>query len=191
MKTKKAKISVAIILLIVVLPTSILLTMSLKKVSYIMTINKPDNIVVYYNNETTNKVFTPDDCEYNEIYSLIVAGCKKSVLTAFIDNDLSNSVKVQQVEQSKIKFKNLIVNFSYVHPQVVQLQNKNYLINGQNYWYQNLIFTLSAEDDFKFNDVAIIVPESSINYNGPFDYSLKYKVYSNWHKNYNYVKTLF
>ncbi len=191
MKTRKTKISIAIILLIVIFITSALLTMSFVKVSFIIPISRPDNIIVYYNNETTNKVFTPNDYEYNKIYSLIVSGCKKPILTALFDNDLSNDTKVQQIGQSNIKFTNIIINFSYDKPQVVQLKNKNYLLEGQNYWYQNLIFTLSSDNKFKYNDVAIILPESSLEYSGPFAYSLKYSIYSNWQKSYNYVNTLF
>jgi hypothetical protein len=74
---------------------------------------------------------------------------------------------------------------------VVRLKNKNYLTNSENYWYQNLIFTLRADDDFKYNDVAIILPESSNKYLGAFSYTLKYEVYGSWHKCYNYAITLF
>jgi hypothetical protein len=154
-------------------------------------INKPDNIIIYYNSEANNLVLSSTDKEYDKIYSLIVKGCKKSVLSAMFNNELSKKVKVQEVEQSKIKFSDIIINFCYNKPQVVRLKNKNYLTNGENYWYQNLIFTLRADDDFKYNDVAIILPESSNKYLGAFSYTLKYEVYGSWHKCYNYAITLF
>lgn len=191
MKTRKTKIIVAVVLFLVCIVTSVLLTMKFNKISYMMNINKPDNIIVYYNSQSNNKVFSPKDKEYENIYSLIVNGSKQSVLSAMFNGELSNNVYVEKVDSSEIKFNTIIINFCYNKPQVVQLKNNDYLDNGRNYWYQNLIFTLDSNNNFKYNTVAIVVPESSVDFVSPFTYSLKYNVYSNWNKCYSFAKNLF
>ena len=191
MKAKKIKIIIASVLLAVVLIASTLLTMTFNKKSYMMSINRPDSIIVYHNDASKNIVFVPQDKEYNKIYSLITDGCKKSVLSAIINNEISKDVYIEEVDASEIKFNTIIINFCYNKPQIAQLKNKDYLIDGQNYWYQNLIFTLSNDSQFKYSSVAIIVPENDLNFVGPFNYTLSYKVYSNWSKCYNFSSNLF
>ena len=69
-----------------------------------MSINRPDSIIVYHNDASKNIVFVPQDKEYNKIYSLITDGCKKSVLSAIINNEISKDVYIEEVDASEIKF---------------------------------------------------------------------------------------
>ena len=66
-KTKKIKVIVAIILSIVALIGGTFISVSLIKTSHIMKFNTPDKIIVYYNSNTNNIVFEPEDIEYHNI----------------------------------------------------------------------------------------------------------------------------
>lgn len=191
MKTKKAKIIVVTILLVVTLLGATFTALSFNKVSYAPSFNKPDRIIVYNQSSSSNIVFEPADKNYNTIYSLMLSGCKKPILPAILAGDLSKNVKVHHVENSKINFKDIVINFVYDTPQIVRLKNKTYNNNGKNYWYQNLIFELFDENKFEYNNIAIISPESSIDYISPYTYSSYYQVYSNFNDCYEFSKKLF
>lgn len=191
MKTKKIRIIISVILLCVAVITVCLVTLTLNTVSYNMHINKPSQIIVYYNNEYGNIVFEPTSNEYSKIYSLLIDSYNQPILKAFVSGDLSKNVKVVENQSTKINFTGIKINFVYDSPQIVKYKNKLYTNNDDNYWYQNLIFDINNADKFQYNNVAIIPPSSSKYYIGQYNYSLHYKAYSNFNNVYNYTLSLF
>lgn len=190
-KTKKIKVIIACILTVVTIVTIGLVSMSLNKVSYMMKINKPSRIVVYYNTETGNKVFEPQDEQYTKLYSLIISAHKQTILHSISSNNLGKKVKIESVDNKSFDFIGIKINFVYDSPQVVNYKSKMYTLNNQPYWYQNLIFEISNDNQFKYNTIAIIPPVDSSYYQGTYNYSLQYKTFSNLNNTYNYALKLF
>ena len=184
-KTKKIKIISILILLIFAIISIGVLTMSLNTTSYAMAFNAPAKIIVYYNEEVGNQVYERDSAQYHEIYLSICSAYKQSTLKAFINGDLNKSVKVEHGDNTSINFDGIKVNFVYASPQSVKLKSNVYLNDGESYWYQNLIFTISDVDKFQYNQVAIIPPINDDNYINQYTYSLSYKAYSNLGKTYD------
>lgn len=188
---KKIKILVAVILTLVAMLTISLVAMSLNTTSHCMKINAPDRIIVYYNSVSQNKVFEKDSVEYNQIYSSIINAYQQTVLEAFVNSSLFKDVKINTPLNCEIDFDGVKINFVYDTPQAVKYKNKLYEKDGQNYWYQNLIFDISSADKYQYNDVAIIPPETSNYYTSPYECYLKYSAYSNFDKVYDIVLNMF
>ena len=189
--TKKIKIIISIILTSVVVISSTLVILYCNTISFAPKINKPDQIVVYYNNAYTNIVFEPNDKTYDEIYSSISRGCSKRVLSALFSNSISNKAKVESHDLQNIKFDGIRVAFLYNSPQVVMLKNNIYIDGENSYWYQSLIFSISNNNSYTYNTIAIVPPENDSNYVSSFSHTLSYMVYSNFHSTYNKCVALF
>ncbi|MBQ7881033.1 MAG: hypothetical protein IJ358_04250 [Clostridia bacterium] len=189
--TKKTKILIATILIIVTFTTISLVALSLAKVSHCMDINAPSQIVVYYNKSSTNIVFEPNDEEYKSIYSSIKKAYKQPMLKALVDNKLFKDVKIIENDNSPINFKGIKISFVYNTPQVVKYKSKLYNHNGENYWYGKLIFDITQDDAYQYNTVAIIPPENSNMYVSAYSYSLYYSGYCNFNSVYNNALQLF
>jgi len=179
--TKKIKISTAIIsIAIIILGT--LLSLILIKKSYYMSINVPDRIVVYYDSNSNNIVLEKNDKNYNRIYSQLIKSYKQPILSALFNNSINKDVKLVEDINGKVEYKGIIITFIYDSPQAVKLNKKVYDYNGEVYWFQNLVFTISNANKYQYNSVAIIPPENSINYISPYNYTLSYSAYSNFYK---------
>ena len=188
-KTKKTKLLIAIILSIVLFVGAVITCLSFIKTSYAMKFNKPSRIIIYYNSEIDNIVFEPQDDEYKNIYSLMIDGYKQPMLNAIFNGELYKGVKVITHENLKVDFSGIKINFVYDTPQIVKYKTKEYINNGENYWYQNLIFDINNTNKFEYSNVAVITPENSVL--AGYNYSLHYKAYSNFHNVYNYILNLF
>jgi len=188
---KKAKIISSIILIVVIGIATTITLLSVNKISYAMYIDKPSRIVVCYNAETNNQVFSPGDDEYNKIYNLIMNSYKQPIIKAFVSGDLNKKVKIQHVEQSTIEFDGIKVNFVYDTPRAVYYKKDIYTSNGESYWYQNLVFNISNANKFSYNWIAIIPPETSSHYIDNCTYDLQYLAYSNFSNCYNYLNKKF
>jgi len=191
MKTKRIKIIAICIIAFVCVAATTLVVLSLNSISYAMTFNRPSSIVIYYNNEAGNQVYEPNTKEYELIYSSIVNSYKQNSLQSIMTGSLNNKIKIETTSNTTIKYSGILVRFVYNTPQVVKYKESNYIHNNTNYWYQSLVFTINNYDSFDYNSVAIIPPMSSNDYLGENNYSLQYKVYSNFNNAYNELIKLF
>lgn len=191
-KTKKIKIilSVSILLIFTIIVGSILI-MSFNTISYAMAFKAPAKIIVYYNEQLGNQVYDAGSAEYNDIYSSICNSYEQSVLKAFVNGELNKDIKIKHTDKTAIDFTGIKVNFVYNTPQVVKYKNSLYSNNGTNYWYQNLIFTISDTNSFQYNTVAIIPPVNDRDYVNQYTYSLTYNAYSNLGKTHTMLSEYF
>lgn len=189
--TKKIKIIISTVLLIITLITIALVALSLNTVSHCMDINAPDRIAVYYNNEYTNKVYSKSTEQYDAIYSSILNGCNQKILPAIASGSIFKDVKIKRHNATQSNFNQITINFIYDTPQVVKYKSKLYNNSGINYWYQNLVFHVTATNKYQYNTVAIIPPENDINYINYNSYCLHYEVYSNFAMSYRSASNLF
>lgn len=187
--TKKTKI-IALLSIIIVIFT-LLVILSLTTISHCMKINVPNRIIVYYNDETTNKVYENNDEQFNIIYSSVIKSYEQSTMASILNGKLFKDVKIIHSENSVVSFDAIKVSFVYDTPQVVKCKNKLYSHNNENYWYQTLIFDIPLNDKYSYNTIAIIPPFSSNEYVSPFKYNLSYIAYSNFSKTYKIVTKLF
>lgn len=185
-KTKKIKVIVAIILSIVALIGGTFISVSLIKTSHIMKFNTPDKIIVYYNSNTNNIVFEPEDIEYHNICKMINNAHKQTVLTSIFNGQLFKDVEIVEHDFKKIDFKGLKVCFIYNSPQIAKLENK---IHPSHIWYQTLMFEISSEDKFNYNTTAIISPKN--NGANQSNYISHYVSYSNLSNLYDYLINMF
>lgn len=184
MKTKKIKILVSVILILVAIVASGIVAACTTKVSYAMGIPKPDRIVVYYNSSSNNMVFERDSDDYGNIYNSIIGSFKQRTIVSFVNGNLSKKPKIVE-HASSVDFDGLKVNFVYDSPNVVKQKNNLYIIDGEECWYQSLIFDISSQNKYQYNSIAIIQPDNT------FDYSVIYKAYSNFGKCYDDLIKLF
>lgn len=187
--TKKTKL-IALILTIIIIFT-LLVILSLTTMSHCMKINVPNRIIVYYNDETANKVYENDTEQFNNIYSSVIKSYKQSTIASIINGKLFKDVKIIYGENSVVNFDGVKISFVYDTPQVVKYKDKLYSYNNENYWYQTLIFDIPLSDNYAYNSIAIIPPFSSNEYVSPFKYNLSYRAYSNFNKTYKIVTKLF
>lgn len=184
MKTKKIRLIFSIILAFTLLVGTLIIVASTNTISYSMNISKPDRIVVYYNSSSTNKVFEPGDEQYNQIYSWITDSFEQKIISAFIKGELFKKIKVTKTSSS-VDFEGIKVNFVYDSPNAVKIKENIYLNNGEECWYQSLIFNIHSQHKYQYNNIAIIEPGNT------FDYKVSYKAYSNFSKCYNNLLRLF
>lgn len=189
-KTKKIKIIATIILSLVAIITIGLIVLSTKTTYHGIDFCRPSQIIVYYNSETNNVVFEQGDEYYNKIYNSIVDAYKQPILSAFLSNKLFKDVKIVKNDATAIKFDGIFISFVYDLPQAVKYKNKMYIDGGETYWYQTLIFSLSHNNKFQYNQIAIIPPENSNKYVDKYTYSIHYKMYSNFKSTYSLVNNI-
>ena len=192
MKTKtKIKVLVAVILLVVTIITIALIGLSLNTVSYGIAFNAPDRIAIYYNKQSTNKVFERGTDEHEQIYSLVLDSFEQPILKAITSGTLNKKVKINENEPSSINYKGIVVHFMYDTPQVAKYKTKTYTNNGVNYWYEGLKFNISGNNKMQYNIIAIIPPENSVDYVSSNDYVLHYSIFSNFNSLYNNALEIF
>ena len=189
-KTKKTKIIAGVILLLVAVITTLLIIISVKTTYHGIDFNKPSRIIVYYDSQTTNAVFEQGDECYDKIYNSILDGCKQPILSALFSNKLFKDVKIVKNNATEIDFSGVKISFVYDLPQAVSYKNKIYTNNGETYWYTTLIFNVTDTNKYQYNHISIIPPEDSNNYNGQFNYSLHYEIYSNLNSTFKLVNSI-
>ncbi|MFQ6724169.1 MAG: hypothetical protein ACLRFE_02415 [Clostridia bacterium] len=189
-KTKRTKIIISIILIFVAVCTAILLTLQFNNISYLPNINKPSRIIIYYNSEKNNVVFEQNDEEFNLIYSSLTKAHKQSLLNATFNGELLKKCRIIENDPSSISFEHIKLCFDYNLPQSLKLKNDLYSYNNNVYWYQQLIFDIINNDDFKYNSIAIIPPSNSPYYVDQFTYTLQYLSYSKLDNAYNIINSI-
>lgn len=191
MKTKKIKIIIAIMLSLVAIITSVLIALSLNKVSYYSNIEKPSRIVVYYNAQHNNIVFAPGDEDYEKLYSLLTASYKEPILKSLFNGRITNKAKIFSSTKTQINFDGINVAFVYNSPKVLKSNGKIYTVNNNDYWFKTLVFNINDNNQFAYNMVAVIPNENDVNYLGEFAYNVGIKACSNFSNLYNYCYQLF
>lgn len=189
--TKKTKILIAIILLLVTAITTSLVVLSTTTISHCMQINAPNRIAVYYNSESNNKVYDSDTEQYNVMYNAILDGFKQTTLSSLLNKQLFKDVKIKSVSSTEIDFSGIKIVFMYNNPQTVKYKKKLYSHNDKNYWYQSLIFNITDYNGFKHNTIAIIPPSEDKSFVSYFNYNLYYQAFSNFKNVYNIALDLF
>lgn len=188
--TKKIKICIAAITLVVII-LGLLLASLLIKTSYCMPISAPDTIVVHYNDSSNNIVFEKGDKNYNKIYEQLSKSYKKSIFTAFIKGELNKDPKISASDIEELDYSGINIAFVYDSPQIVKTKSGTYTRNGEVYWYQTLVFNIVENDRYQYNSIAIIPPYDSNDYISPAHYTLTCKAYSNFSKLYGTANKLF
>lgn len=189
MKTKKIKILV-VALLILFSICSVLAVLSLNTTSYMMQLDPPTKIIVYYNGYSNNQVFTSTSDEYHTIFNSIKSAHKQNSFKALFKLDLIKDVKVNHCEQNTINFSGIKVEFEYSSPQPLKCKNSIYTKSYESFWYQYLVFDINNYNDFNYNFVAIVPPISSLDFINRQTYTMYYQSYSNLAKTYNYLDNL-
>ncbi len=190
-KKNKVKIIISIVLISVALLTTLLVTLSINTTSYSMAINRPNQIIIYHNNSATNKVYEPSVKEFSQLYSLFNKSFEQKILPAILSGELNNDVKVKQ-SAGEIKPGNVCIALMYNVPQVLKLEKDLYKdTNGENYWYQSLIFNVVNKDNYQYHSIAIVPPNDSTEFISNFNYNLYYEIYGNFNQLYNYALELF
>ena len=151
-----------------------------------MEFNNPDKIIVYYYSQTNNIVYKPGDDEYQAICTMIHDAHKQTMLTSIFNGQLFKDVNIVEHNSQNIKYDGIKINFVYNMPQISKLKNKIY---SSHIWYHNLIFEISAEDNFIYQSTAIISNKN--NDVEMLSYQSHYLTYANYNCLYNYLKNIF
>ncbi len=184
MKTKTKVI--VIILSAFICVSTIFVALAFSDVYYMMEIDKPSRIVVYYNDFSNNIVFENGTNEYNEVYTLMCKAYRQPTLKAITKSALSKNPKVEVGDIREVNFKGLKVGFVYDNPQAVKSNKDVYLIDGETYWFGSLIFDVVDIDKYQYSSVAIIPPIDNENFELN-EYNIEYLAYSNFNDLYNYL----
>lgn len=190
-KTKKIKIIISVVLLLVSIITATLVTFNFVKTSYMININTPSRIIVYYNKDINNLVFEKNSNEYNKIYSLVDDSHKQTILTSLFEGNLLKKESIEKIASRQIDFSGIKISFVYDTPQIVKFKNKTYLDGTNSYWYKTLVFDISSQDTFSYNTIAIISAQNSDNIDLQYTYQLQYLTFSNYNNLYKYSLSLF
>lgn len=188
--TKKIKICLVWLTIIVILSSLLLATLLIKK-SYCISINKPDSIVVYYKNSSTNIVLEKNSSSYNKIYKQLKQSYQQSMLISFVNNSLGKNPKIITHEVQQIDYADINIEFIYDAPQIIKTNGKTFKLNGEVCWYQSLVFKISKNNNFKYHSIAIIPPSDSNNYISPSHHTISCKAYSNFNDLYKTSIRLF
>ncbi len=188
--TKKIKISIVISVIAILLTSAVLATL-LIKTDYGLSINAPDRIVVYHNDNSDNIVFEKSSSKYSKLYKQLINAHKQPILVAFVNGSLNRDAKIISHNVAQVDYEGISIEFVYDSPQILTNNGKQHKLNGDICWYQSLVFKLSNKDKYKYNTIAIIPPSDAINFVSPHHHTITCSAYSNFNDLYNYAIKLF
>ena len=191
-QSHKVKYLVISIVLVIVLGISaILITLYNTNKSYYIEAEKPFAIVIYNNSENNNIYYEQNSKEFNEIYLSLINSFEQDNLTALFNNKLFYKPAISKCENTRITFDSIMVKFVYTTAQPTKLNNSTYDINGKSYWYNSLIFTISATDEYAYTSIAILPSSEDSNFIARNTYNLYYTSYANFSASYNLITSYF
>lgn len=190
MANKAKKITAIVSLSIIGILILATIIMANVDVNHAINCNNPDKIYIQYSSNPYVKAYDED---YDEIVKLINNASKESSLTALFNGTLNDTPVVVHSNTSGNNIpstSNFYVNFEYNNPQKLMNGNKAYKDeNGKDYYYRNLIFSISSTDDVAEVKVYVV---PYYNTNGDVNtsdvsYTKYYKVTANYIDLYNYL----
>lgn len=151
---KKISAIVSLVIIGVLIITTII--MANVNVNYSIRCEKPDAIYVEYaSNSAKTRALRPDEEEdlehYNKIWDFVSNASKENSLTALFNGNLNKKAEIKLAENSRALIpttSDFYVTFFYENPQYLMDGNKKYTDgDGENFQYQELVFSISSMDE--------------------------------------------
>ena len=127
--------------------------------SFLMDINDPDMITVYYSSKSGTFNESDNKDIYNKLLDKFNASFEQSVLSALFNGDLSTEATLKSSSTTLSLSSGNYLKFTY-------LTSQTFTYNKNEYKYKHIIFKLaSSEDEFESTTAYIILEnESNENY---------------------------
>ena len=159
MKNTAKKVGLIITISVVCALIAATLAMTFIPYSFLMDVNNPDVITVYYNSKSGTFTQTDSKDVYNNIINKLEKSFEQSALSALFNGDLGEKATLKSSSTTLSLTSGSYVKYSYTTPQ-------SFTYNNNQYKYKSLIFKLaSSADEFETTTAYLILEnESNENY---------------------------